>query len=957
MKKPQRAAQTAFLGVSLAALATAFGAGPAMAQTTATVAPEQSDQSNDEIVVTGFRASVAAAIDIKRNAVEAVDAIVAEDIADFPDLNLSESIQRIPGVSITRSGGEGRNISVRGLGPQFTRIRLDGMEAMSAEGSTDAEGGTNRSRSFDFNLFASELFNNITVRKTASADVEEGSLGATVDLRTARPFDYDGFTLAASLQGGYNDLSNETDPRIALLISNTFFDNRFGALLSVAYSDRTSLEEGASTVRWQNDGTRTALIPAAGCVSGNGCATNSRFQTVNGLTSGAAYDAVNEAFHPRIPRYDIYNGTSRRLGATLSLQFRPTDTTDLTLDYLYADHDSTRSESFLEAPVFSTTGASAIGAVDVTNYQIDGNTLTYGTFNDVDIRSEYRYDQLSTTLRQISLNLDQDITPQLRLNAYVGHSIALHRNPIQTTLLWDHADDDGYTYDYRQNRNLPMISYGGLAVDNPSVWTLSQIRLRPQFVDNIFDTQYANLTFDANDWLTLSAGIDFKSYVYRSRELRRSNGTISNIEATIPGFASSTPTSAYYQIMHLNGSGLNIPAGTVGTYAAPDLGAAALLWNLYDTSVFTMGIQPALGNNYQVSEDDQGGFVQAEWNTQIGQMPFRGNIGVRYVQTDQGATGYTFLSGSPLLQHTDRSYSDTLPSLNLVFEPMSDFLIRFGAAKVMARPNLGNLNPGATVSVSGSNKTVTAGNPDIDPFRATAYDLSFEWYFHEDALFSVAFFYKDIDSFVQTVRENGAFTGNSLGLPDSVAIAACGAAYPATCSPSDNNWQFSQPRSTPGGPLRGYEVNLNLPFYFFDNWLSHFGILANYTHVESDIDYFTDTTGTTTLTASLTGLSEDAYNATFYYDDGRFSARVSGAYRSDYLTTIPGRNLNESESTAETFNVDFSSSYAVTDRIKLTLEGLNLTDEVSDQFLSPEDRSSFYHHYGRQIMAGVRFNY
>ena len=110
-------------------------------------------------------------------------------------------------------------------------------------------------------------------------------------------------------------------------------------------------------------------------------------------------------------------------------------------------------------------------------------------------------------------------------------------------------------------------------------------------------------------------------------------------------------------------------------------------------------------------------------------------------------------------------------------------------------------------------------------------------------------------------------------------------------------------------------------------------------------------------TASLTGLSEDAWNATIYYEDDRFSARVSGAYRSDYLTTIPGRNLNTSESTASTFNVDFSSSYAITDRIKLTLEGLNLTDEVSDQFLSPEDRSSFYHHYGRQILAGVRFNY
>src|SRR5687767_1869213 len=145
----------------------------------------------EEIVVTGFRESLSQALDVKREQIGSVDAIVAEDIADFPDLNLAESLQRIPGVSIARDAGEGRTITVRGLSPEFTRVRLNGMEAMSANGGTDAAGGSNRGRGFDFNTFASELFNSITVRKTSSAEVEEGSLGATVDLRTGRPFDYD----------------------------------------------------------------------------------------------------------------------------------------------------------------------------------------------------------------------------------------------------------------------------------------------------------------------------------------------------------------------------------------------------------------------------------------------------------------------------------------------------------------------------------------------------------------------------------------------------------------------------------------------------------------------------------------------------------------------------------------------------------------------------------------------
>jgi iron complex outermembrane receptor protein len=157
------------------------------------------------VVVTGFRNSLAQALNVKRTSAAAVDAIYAEDMAKFPDLNLSESIQRIPGVAISRDAGEGRQISVRGLGAQFTRVRINGMEALTTSGGTDASGGTNRSRSFDFNVFASDLFNRITVQKTASAETEEGSLGATVDLNTAHPFDKRGFNFALSGKMGYND--------------------------------------------------------------------------------------------------------------------------------------------------------------------------------------------------------------------------------------------------------------------------------------------------------------------------------------------------------------------------------------------------------------------------------------------------------------------------------------------------------------------------------------------------------------------------------------------------------------------------------------------------------------------------------------------------------------------------------------------------------------------------------
>ena len=287
-RSPLRATVQAILGV-----VSCSAAAGAWAQAT----PAQ--ESLEEIVVTGFRQSLSVALDEKRAATGSIDAIVAEDIADFPDLNIAESIQRVPGVSIARDGGEGRQVSVRGLGPQFTRVRINGMEAMSANGGTDAAGGTNRDRSFDFNTFASELFNSVTIRKSSAAEIEEGSLGATVDLRSARPFDYDGFTVVTSVQGSYNDINEDLDPRGALLISNTFADGKFGALLSAAYTKRKLLDEGASTVRWQDsrntDGVAVPSLPAPGSFI-----PRRRLGAPVAARRSAATRS-NAAFRPRLP--------------------------------------------------------------------------------------------------------------------------------------------------------------------------------------------------------------------------------------------------------------------------------------------------------------------------------------------------------------------------------------------------------------------------------------------------------------------------------------------------------------------------------------------------------------------------------------------------------------------------------------------------------------------------------
>ena len=285
------------------------------------------DGPTDEIVVHGFRSSLNASLSAKRESNGAVDVIVAEDIADFPDLNLAEALQRIPGVAIQRAAGEGRQVTVRGLGPTFTTTRINGMEALSTGGFTDALGGANRSRGFDFNAFDSELFTRLAVHKTSSAEVEEGGLGATLDLRTARPFDYGGLTVATTAQLGYNDRSEESDPRAAFQISNTFADDRFGALFALSWSERNTLDEGSSTVRWSDV---------------------ENFGTANGVAAPATHP-VNTAFHPRLPRYDSYHQNTERLGMAGALQFRPSDKTSLNLDVLASNAETTRDEAFIQA--------------------------------------------------------------------------------------------------------------------------------------------------------------------------------------------------------------------------------------------------------------------------------------------------------------------------------------------------------------------------------------------------------------------------------------------------------------------------------------------------------------------------------------------------------------------------------------------------------------------------------
>ncbi|KPF48065.1 hypothetical protein IP87_12930 [beta proteobacterium AAP121] len=953
--------------------APAAGAAPANAQ------PQR-------IEVTGFRGSLESALNKKREDTGIVDVIRAEDIAKFPDTNLAESLQRIPGVVIDRDAGEGRNITVRGLGSDFTRVRINGIEALATTGGTDSSGGANRSRGFDFNVFAAELFNSITVRKSASADVEEGSLGATVDLQASRPFDFKKRTFSVSVKGRYNDVGRKTDPRVAFLATDTFFDRKLGVLVSGAYSKRNLLEEGFSTVRWDNGASSGGWCAPTGVTPAN--PTNSTATTCGPAAQGVpritgtpeTIDAYNTArstsnFHPRLPRYGRLTHEQDRLGLTASLQFKPAEGTLLSLDMLYSKLEATRQEDFLQAISFSrsaTQGGKPQTSVLEAQYAANG-ALQYGRYNGVDIRAESRFDELSTTFSQPSLSIQQDIGDSIRLFGRVGRAESKFRNPVQTTTTLDALNVNGYAIDFRGNDRLPSITYpidvsqpGALGlVTVPQVasgtqpntipnTTSSEIRIRPQGANNINDVASFSGEWEALPGnLTLKAGLDYKRYTFDTYEFRRVNQS-DTIFAPPAGTSIASLTTSVTGF----GRGLGLPAGTPTSWVIPNLNAIAATYDIYcnclksgpaggpgDFTLSSITNGNARGNNRKVVETDQGGFLMADFSLKLGGMPIRGNAGVRVVQTEQAATGYQAGGGGTEVTVT-QTYTDTLPSINLAANVTKDIILRVAAAKVMARPQLGNLNPGGSISTTGT-LSVTSGNPRLQPFRATTLDLSAEWYLGRQTFLGIGLFHKDISTYIQSLRTNVPY--NQTGLPLSL--------LPANFN-GEEVFQVTTPINTDGGKLSGFEINWQQPFTFLPGALSNFGLLVNYTQVKSKIDYKVSPTSTSVIRDDLLNLSPKSWNMTLYYDDGTFSARVSAANRSGFLTRVPGQNNNDVEGKNASTNVDASISYKLSEQLDITLEGVNLTNEANDQFISRARNSSVvYHKTGREYLLGMRYKF
>ena len=606
--------------------------------------------------------------------------------------------------------------------------------------------------------------------------------------------------------------------------------------------------------------------------------------------------------------------------------------------------------------------------VDVLAANVTNGVADYLMLRNVDFRSAADQSEYTTKFKQLSGNLTHEFNDRLKMDVTFGASKS---GLAQTGLLveFNRMNSPGaFTYDEREGGNMPVIDFGFDAAD-PANWdtvkVFSGIRHFFRTVDNTYRAGKVDFDWQATPEVSVAWGATRRRYTFATEQFERNNDLLNPTLREAGSSAAEVGKTIDF------GQGLDLPEGTATSFYVPRIAAFDQLFDFTCNCINKFGdwrisnLRNASAT-FNVTEIDTSYYGQVDWNFDLLGRPFRGNLGVRVAHTDVESNGRT-TANRPI--KGANKYTDILPSVNLVYEPMKNLLLRFGASDVMARPLLGNLSPGVGavfIPQDGLNTgaTLTVGNPKLSPFTARNMDASIEYYFGSGNLLSFAVFKKDISSFPQTVL----FPAPIQSFFDSEGVDALRAQFTAQSQIDyiNNNGEATarQFRDAPGGYLRGLEINYQQDFDFLPGALSNFGALVNFTYIKSKLRYILDPGVAATRTAPaipatfgsapFLGVSPKALNATLYYETDKFRARVSLAHRKGYSVTYPiaagscspglippipaspatagtlcnSPLLNDFTFSGATTNVDAALSYSVTRFLSVTLEGLNLTNQT-----------------------------
>jgi iron complex outermembrane receptor protein len=882
------------------------------------------DIENVEVIGTYSR-SLEQAVDIKRENIEFSDSIVATDVADFPEQNLAEALQRMPGVTIERNKGLGSKVNVRGLPSEYTHVSIN--DLATASGSSGRE--------VEFDIFASEIIQRVTVKKSPSAADEEGGIAGTVQISTARPFDYDGRRLVVSAEGAYNSISEETDPKFSFLASDIWGD--FGALVSFSRAERTNRTDSTSGINFRpmsrflgasgTRGTQAASVLArdAGVVIRNRTDTNETNLIV-------FQDKVGDR---------VFLNDQEKWGATASLQYQPSDTFSVTLEAMLAGYDTTEDE--YDAAAYSASSRSTLESI----HEYDATTL-----------SEYGM----VVLRDVSYTATQhELLGKERINQtdYSQYSTALDWK----TGTWGIHGMLGYSGAEKtlDNSNLKHVAYApsrtrwagnsGETVPSANPNSIDMYNAPAKYLFEAYETTLEQVTDDkyaAQVDVDKSLGLAFLPALrtvqfgarYTDKQKERDYGEL-KITGPSAGNTSwvNTRTLADNPLQWIS----DIAPG--GDYRMKDLNWMQVSNDHARGAFRYAGFATPFedGQYYRVDEEVTSLYAMADLAFDLGSVPMAVNAGARYVDTAvlssgyhqvQNANGTTGYTDAPVSKQG--AYEDLLPSVNMSAELTAGLLLRAAASQTLIRPALTDIAYRRTASWSSFR--FTDGNPDLQPTYAKQWEIGVEKYLDDGGLLALSYFNKKID---------GVVVNSLTGMVQDVAV------YNANGTLNGNyDFDVYQPVNADGSyEVDGFEAIAQLPLVLLHPALQGFGINANYTLLDSSLAGESDLG----INTPMPGLAEKSYNFTVYYDNDRFDARVSYNHKDEYVESI-GYDMYPIWRDAYG-QLDVSIGYRVIDNVKISLKGINMTDEVTSGYTMDPSFPTMYERSGRRISLGVRSDF
>ncbi len=855
----------------------------------------------DRVRVTGIRSAIEKSIDTKQTSTSIVEAISAEDIGKLPDSSIAESIARLPGLTAQRERGRATQINIRGFAGDFSTATLNGREQAS----------TGDNRGVEFDQYPSELLSQVVVYKTPDAALVGQGLSGTVDLQTVRPLSFDERVMSVNARYDQNRIRDQKENgyRLSATYIDQFADDRVGLMLAVSKMD--SPQPGFQNEVW-------------------------------GFTDGP--DGTTVLGGGKLYRFD---NNHERTGVAATLQFKPNDLYEGTLDWFYSKFEKTEIKTGMEFGTIWGTGILQPG------YTVAGNnTITDSTWNNVHPVIRMDSNPIDDTLNSIGFNNKFHIGESWLLNADISTSDVEREFRVLETYAGVSTNGGATTLDVSLDPGRQFYNYVlGATFDDPGTLVLTDAGgwgqdgyLKDFTIEDKIDSVRLNAIRNFDDGFFRN--IDFgANYTKRTKEKSSLEAKLCLTDCTGGMYGVTAPFPGGIQDFNFGG------IGRLGVFDANDVlnsGIYNLVGNFH---------QDIAAKNWSVDEELSTLYFKAGVDTDLGSMPLRGNVGFQKIYIDQSSEGYSTFTGNPAGTPVSDgiSYSVFLPSLNLGLEFLPETVVRLGLGRQMARPRMDQMRAGMDVSIDNARSewTATGGNPRLRPWLADAVDVSVEKYFTTEAgnrgYLGAAWFHKDLKTYIYTQDVAFDFAGFPLPPPVDGQVTY----------PDSTIGRINQPFNGEGGTIRGIELTASLPLDVLWKPLDGLGLIATYSDTSSSIH--PNGPGSS---EPLSGLSKYVSNATLYYERGGFSIRYSRRTRSDFRGETRGfgadyQTISIAGETVQDAQLNYSFNQGALQGLSLYLQVSNIGDEPFAAYNDgdPENRPERYFEYGRTTLAGFSYKF